>query len=341
MAKDVYRNPLFLKAIDEHFDRSDNKTRKILMAVDEADQNQILATLTSKLYDSIVNKVDDIDFGDIPRTKGDVTKLPNYDKIIDCIKTLNDILVQYKQPTEPVDTIDHALTNLRERKELFEKAYRYDIELPMVVYNTIYLSVISSISLMIATAIEYIKTPGQEGIDVSLDKAGLVKTRESLLFVNLRKFNASCNSGQMDNALEGVVRNKVKNLTGIELGVAASTLAVIGVLFAVIPIIRELIFFFYYSRTRVSEYFDAQADFLQINAHNIDNNKVKTQDDRKRVVTKQLKIVELLRKASNKIAVDAKTSEHSATKEITNTAKQKIDDVTNGSVPDSASDALF
>lgn len=336
-----YRSAHFLKAIDEYFDASDRKTRKILMAVDETDQNQILSTLTSKLYDSIVTKVDDIDFGDIPRTKGDVTKLPNYDKIVDCIKTLNDILVQYKQDTEPVDTIDHALTNLRERKELFEKGYRYEIELPMIVYNTMYLSVISSISLMISTAIEFIKSPGQEGFDIALDKVSLVKTKESLLFVNLRKFNKACNSGQIDNALEAVIKNKMKNFTGVELGLAASTVAVIGVLFAIIPIIRELIFFFYYSRTRVSEYFDAQADFLQMNAHNVQSGVGKTEIDRKKVVTKQLKIVELLRKVAKKIAVDAKVSETSATKEITNTAKKKIDDVTDGVVPDSASSALF
>ena len=60
----VYRSPEFTKAMNEYFDIQDTKTRKILLAVNEADQNKILTSLTSKLYDNIIDKVDEIDFGD-------------------------------------------------------------------------------------------------------------------------------------------------------------------------------------------------------------------------------------------------------------------------------------
>lgn len=339
---DNYRSPAFDRAINEYFDIMDTKTRKVLLAVNEEDQNQILTSLTSKLYDNIVNKVDDIDFGDIPKTKGDITSLPNYDKITDCIDTLRNILIQYKQPEDPIDTIDFALENLKLRKEMFMKAYRFDIELPMIVYNTIALSIISAISLMIATSIEFIKTPSQEGFDIILDKVSLNKTKDSLLFVNLKKFNDACKKGDIDNAMETVIRNKMKNFSGIEIGVAAGAIAIVGILFNIIPIIRELIFFFYYSRTRVSEYFDVQADLLQMNAHNIDATKIKSADERKKIITKQLKIAEMFRKISNKLAVSAKTCEVQATKEIVSKNKEKlhVDDVTD-SVPDSASSVLF
>ena len=56
----------FNDVITEHFDIHDNKTRKVLLALDETDQSSVLNSLTSKLYDNIVEKVDDIDFGDIP-----------------------------------------------------------------------------------------------------------------------------------------------------------------------------------------------------------------------------------------------------------------------------------
>lgn len=333
----------FNDVITEHFDIHDNKTRKVLLALDETDQSSVLNSLTSKLYDNIVEKVDDIDFGDIPKTKGDITLLPSYDKITGCIKTLTDILVEYKQNTEPVDTISIALENLKSRRDLFTQAYRYEVELPMIVYNTIALSVISSVSLMIATSIEFIKQPGSEGFDLTLDKVSLEKTKNSLLFSNLRKFNKTCSNGELDNSLNPLIKSKIKNFTGVEIGFAGATVATITLLFAVIPIIRELIFFFFYTRTRVSDYFDLQADLLQINAGNIDSTRIKSEPERKKIISRQLKIAGFFRKLANKISVTSKESEVHATKEIVAKAKekQKIDDVVK-TMPDSAaSSALF
>ena len=73
----IYRSPEFTKVMNEHFDIYDDRTRKILLAVNEADQNTIMKSLADKLYSHIVNKVDDIDFGTIPLSKGDITKIDN------------------------------------------------------------------------------------------------------------------------------------------------------------------------------------------------------------------------------------------------------------------------
>src|SRR5574344_1932420 len=286
----IYRPTGYMEIIDEYMDIEDAETRHVCLSVTEGDQNQLLSALTSKLYDSIVEKVDDIDFGDIPRTKGDITKLPNYDKIIECISTLRGILVQYKQKTELVDTIDTALGNIVECKELFQRAYTYNIELPIVVYNTISLSIISAISLLISTTIEFIKAPSQDSYQVAFDYTSLAKTKDHLLFTNLESFNKSCAKGDVDTSLNMIIKNKVKNFTGIEVGFVAGGFALIALILNIVPIMRELIFFFYYSRTRVADYFDIQADLLQMNAHNLELSK-NTMDDRskQRIVTKQMR----------------------------------------------------
>lgn len=341
MSNFIYRSDEFTRAMNEHFDIEDRDTRKILLAVNETDQNQVLSALTSRLYDNIINKVDEIDFGDIPATKGDITRLPNYNKLVDCIGILQNILVQYKQETKPIDLISNALENIKVRRPLFERGYKFNVELPMIVYNTVSLAIISSLSLMISTSIEFIKTPSQDNFDIVLDKVALTKTKESLLFTNLQKFNDSCKKGDIDNALEAVIKNNMKNLTGLEIGFVAGGIAIAGILFNIVPILRELIFFFYYSRTRVSDYFDVQADLLQMNAHNIEINKLGTDADRKKIISKQLKIVEIFRKLSNTLAVSCKSCEISATKElINNDKKYKTSDIMD-SVPDSASSALF
>ncbi|MGL5327853.1 MAG: hypothetical protein ACRDD7_01205 [Peptostreptococcaceae bacterium] len=329
------------KIMKEHFDIDDRETRKTLLAIDEADQNKVLTALSSKLYDHIVNKVDDIDFGTIPNTKGDLTKLEGFDRLTDCLDVMRNILIEYKQATTPVDTINTAIDNIIERKELFEKGFRYQVELPMITYSTMVLSVISSTSFLVSSCIEFIKAPNQEEFQIVLDNVGLTKTKSNLLFSNLSKFNDCCNKKQIDNCLEVIIKNNTKNLTGIEVGTVVGGIALAGLILNIIPILRELIFFFYYSRTRVSDYFDIQADLLQMNAYNLQSSNNMNKSERDRIVKKQMKIVDLFRKMSNKISISVKDSENKASKEIVDDNKKVKTTEILDSMPDSASSALF
>ena len=129
--KAFYRDPIYNKAIMEHFNMLDNRTRKVLLSMNEAGQNSVLMSLTSKLYDKIVEKCDDIDYGDIPKTKGDITKLPNYESLKETISIMHNILNEYKLDTSPVEELSVAYSNIEARKDLFERAYSYNSELPI------------------------------------------------------------------------------------------------------------------------------------------------------------------------------------------------------------------
>jgi len=336
-----YKIPGFDKVIDEYFDITHDETRKVLLAIDEADQNQVLTNLTSKLYDHIVDKVDDIDFGNIPETKGDITKLDSYDKLSNCLQVMHDLLLEYKQDLTPIKNIEEAFENVKDRKELFEKGFRYNIEFIMVTYSSITLAIVSSISFMIASCIDFIKTPTDETFDVIVDKLSLTRTKQNLLFDNLAKFNKACDKNQIDNGLEFLLKNNIKNFTGVDIGLVAGGLAIIGILLNIIPIIRELIFFFYYSKVRVSDYFDIQANLLQMNAYNLQSNEELNKEDRDRISKKQFKIVDLFRKASNAIAISNKECEVKATKDLSDDNKKYKTNELSDSIPDSASSALF
>lgn len=338
-----FKYPEFNKAITEHFDISDELTRKALIHVNEADQSQILTSLTSRLYENIVDKADDIDYGDIPATKGDITKLPNYEKIVDCINILRDLMKEYKQDTGPVEELSLAIANLQTRKELFAKAYRYNIELPMMMYCNAALSIITGVSYLIATSIEFIKSPNQDSFEIVLDKMALTKSKENMIYSNLKKFNRSCENGDMDKALNGIIMYKIKGVSEavVSMGAVAVGIGVITLILNIIPILREMVFFFFYTRTRVSDFLDIQADLLQMNAYNLEHNEVADPENKEKIVKKQLKIVDLFRRAANSISIAGKQSEVKATKDIYNTSKKmKYDDVMD-ELPDGAASALF
>jgi hypothetical protein len=322
-------------------DISDDKTRNVVLSLNEQDQDSVLLSLTGKLYEMIVDKVDDIDFGDIPDTKGDITKLPSYTKITSSIDTLTAILEQYKQSTETVDTIQNALSNLVNHKELFKRGYNANIEIIMVTYSEIALGVVNSISYMIAATIDFIKNPGDDGFKISLDRTGLARTKDSLIYSNLSRFNDACRQNQLENAFEPLIKARVKNFTGAEIGIVAGGIAIAGILLNILPILREMTFFFYATRTRISQYFDLQADLLEMNANSIRMNEIDTVDEKKKVIKRQMSIAGAFRGLSNKICIDQTGAEKDTPKAIkAEDKKMKIDDVVD-TLPDSAAQSLF
>lgn len=338
----IARSKAFTEAMNTYFDNSDNKTRNVLLAVNEADQNSVMISLANRLYNHIVEKVDDIDFGSIPLSQGDITKIENYDKLVDCVNIITEILQQYHQDITPAATVNTAINNMVDRKELFTKAYKLGTEMPIIIYNTIVLAIISSTSFLISSCIEFIKSSDGEGFDVALNKTGLVKTKDCLLFEDLAKFNKLCASGEFDKAMDYVMKQNTKNFAGLSMYGVGGAAIVIGIILLIIPIIRELIYFFYYSRTRVADYFESQATLLTMNAYNIESNLSRNDKDKKEIANKQKKIADFFKKLSNKLAVESKAGADKTKKEIDkqNKEKLKIDDVVD-SIPDSANSVLF
>ena len=338
----IYRSEAFKEAMN-YFDTTDTMTRSILLSVNEADQNTVMTSLANKLYEHIVDKVDDIDFGTIPLSKGDITKIDNYDKLTDCINIITEILQNYNQSTDSIDTISEALQNMVDRRELFTKAYKLNVEMPMIIYNTIALSIVSSVSFMISSCIEFIKLDSDKGFDIAIDKTAVVKTKDNILFTDLKKFNKICANGDFDKAMEYVIANASKNFMGASFALGAgSVAAILAVLLLIIPMIRELIFFFYYSRTKIADYFDAQASLLIVNAYNIENNLTKGDKEKKAIADKQKKIADKFKKIANTIKVNNKVGADKSSKDIKalDSKKYKHDEVLD-SIPDSSNSVLF
>lgn len=333
--------------MNEFFDITDTETRKILLAVNEADQNKVLVSLTSKLYDNVVDKVDDIDFGEIEMTKGDIEKLPNFKTLHECLNNMARLLIEFKQDTKPVDTIAECVSNLIESKHIWTKAYAVNAELPMITYNTMVLAVIEATAYMVSMCVEFIKSPSQDTMQIMIDKSALTKSKGHMLFKNIESFNSAYNKGQVEKAMMHVIDEnaKKKNFVGIYggIGVGAAVVGIAGLLFCIIPIIRELIFLFYYNRVRISDFFEVQADLLQVNAYNVENNRLDlTKEERKNISAKQMKTAEKFRKISRSIAVETSNAESKASKEVKNedNKKYKASDIME-ELPDSASSALF
>ena len=194
--------------IREHFDMTDNYTRRFIASLNESGQEQLIAALSSALYDKIVAKVDDIDFGTIPQSRGDITKVQGFTNTEQCIDIIRKLVIQYNQKTDIVDSIISAINNIRDRKDLFTKAFNIKADMPIMIYNLMVLAVERSVSLIIATCIQFVKDPTSSTVKTALDKVAYEKTMDDMLFKQLISFNALCKTGTMDKTLNSSMKSK-------------------------------------------------------------------------------------------------------------------------------------
>jgi hypothetical protein len=321
-------------------DLEDYETRKVMAVVTEADKNGVLLSLTNRLYDQIMNKYDDVDMGEIPRSKGDVDRIAQIKNLMECHVTIKDILLRYKQPTDSIDTIIDALNNLRKDKPVFVKAYRMGIEMLESIYETVTLAVVASTSLLISSCIEYVRIPNEDGFQVAVDRAALAKSKENLLFTNLKKYNEYSTNGTINNIADMLMNKRgQKALVGETIAISAVGVAVL--VLAVIPMMRELIYFFFRARTFVSDYFAVQSELLNINAYNLQYNDSISPQAREKIKGKQLGLANKFRHVSNAFEVKMKEAEKATDKEIAqDNRKFKVEELSD-KMPDSAGDALF
>jgi len=196
------------KVLSENLDISDRATRRYLVSLDEEDKNAVATALASALYDKIVKNVDKIDFGTIPKSMGDITKVDGYNETAECLDIIKKLVLEYKESTEVADTVINAIENVKGRKPLFMKGFAIKNDLAMNLYNLIVLSIEHSVSFLISVCIEYIKNADTKTIDIALDKVAYNNAHDNLLFEQLKIFNSSCGSGELDSCFAEIYKVK-------------------------------------------------------------------------------------------------------------------------------------
>ena len=208
------------KIINENFDLMDTETRQFIVSLKEdSEQSQILSALSSALYDKIVEKVDDIDFGTIPRSRGDITKVDGFDNTYECLRIMRRLIEEYRQDPTIVDNVINAIENIKERKGIFMKAYALNIEFPITFYNLMVATIENSVSFLITVCIQYIKDPESNDITTALDKVAYNNAKSNMLYEQILKFNNICNDKSLDKSLDYVIKTSKKISEAYDCGV--------------------------------------------------------------------------------------------------------------------------
>lgn len=350
-------NADYMQIVSEAYDLSDPYIKKKIIFCNEAKRQENIENIVGRLYTHIKNDVTGIDFGTIPRSKGVITKIDNYNGLVDCINSIHDLVKSYNQPTKSVDELTTAINNIKNRERVFTKAFTLNIEFPIMLYNMTVTAIVSATSLLMSSSVEFIKN-GHDSFTTSLDKVGYVKSKDHLMIEYVSQFNRNCANGTIDKLVNSCIKNNITNtnestivdaqnvksvnednffwkdngdgtktptaataITSVIMGagakyvipaIASSPLgifitAVIGagitaVLF--LFLFRKVAFFVLKTRMDISDWFEIQANYLQINAENLKyRDDPKGDDHKKKVYDAQMKWVDRFKKIANKLAL--------------------------------------
>lgn len=298
-----------------------NPAMKILMenAKTFADRNKISAlmeselkavnnTMVSNLYNSAISKAH-VDFDDIPHSKGDITKYSGYKSMMEILTLVREIASKHSVKIPEVDVVTTAISNIAVYRESFEKGFRLDKEFVILQYNTLVYACIEATSVIVSSYVDFVKRPDRNEFTI------IQNTRRGghASIQNLERFNQAVKQGEFSKVLNSVINSGKEALIGVD-DLVVPTIILGGVL-VIVPLIRELIFSFYYSRMKISDYLKHQAMLLEINKENLESVKMSAKE-RNAIVKKQTQQIEKLRRLSDAIKVDSTMSDNKATIEM-------------------------
>ena len=270
--------------------------RREVLALTEAETHNVNNNMVGKLFNSALNKAH-IDYDDIPKSKGDITKYEGYKSMVESLSLLRDISLKAAHKIPEIEIVEKALDNIVANRDLFERGIKLNKDYVVLQYNTLVMSCVIATSSLIASYVDFIKRVDTIEFVVINPKNHPGK----ICIENLSKFNQSVASGDFTKVMNSVIKANSEGLTGVSASIAGTIIvgAVLGVTF-----MRDIVFYAYYSRVKVAEYLRTQALFLELNENIINSKGYNMPAPKKaKVLQNQAELIKKLKSAAEAIDV--------------------------------------
>lgn len=285
----------------------DYNEKNEIRALESSEKIKLDNVMISNLYKSAIEK-SYIDFDDIPDSKGDITKYKGYNTMMETISTIETLASKNNVKIAEIEVIRTAISNLIAYKNLYMNGFSLRKSFVELQYNAIVMACVESTSSLIASYMDYLKR-----VDVIEFKIVKTKTNSGSHCIDiLKQYNDSVKSGDYQKLLTGIVNNKEAfvGMETITLGVVIA-----GAALSIVPLLRELIFYFYYTRMKASEYLKLQAMMLELNKNHIESLNVNPKK-KKEILKNQEQIMNKMLKLSEKIKVTQKLATTKSMQEV-------------------------
>lgn len=253
--------------------------------LNESAQINLTDAVLTKMFELTIGKYNKIDFSSIERSRGDVTKTKFYKNLNECIDTLIDIhSTTNKIPG--IVIVSEALNNMLTLKNTFEYNFRIKNNVAIMIYNSIYYAIMEATSYIIAVSIDVSKEdPAYKVYELDNKNMCLINSLEAfnkcvadgslLKFMKEASDKSTLNESIADIAVD-IAYNKIgsfitnHNVKKAAIG-AGIIISLLYVGSKIIPIIREIVYWIFKARQKISDAAKIQAEFLELNIQELKN----------------------------------------------------------------------
>ena len=200
---EFYSNEIILEALQEM--QADQIGRDKIGYVDaamEAIANpSAQATIMNKLFKE-TQKIDEIDFGKIPDSKGDITKYVYYDQLYDSIELINELMKGNQ--TKNIVAMNKLHQILLNARADFVFGFKVNNYIVTSMYKVMVANLHEMIDICIVDVTEYIRN----NLNMSMDKKSMKKVRWATS--NVKNFIKMYESGQWNTLIKYMRTNASK-----------------------------------------------------------------------------------------------------------------------------------
>lgn len=300
--------------------------RQIRMIFEDA-TSPVTRTLQTKLFQSVIDK-SHIDFGDIPRSSGDIKDYSGYSSMMETIGVLKDLASVEKnhEVSALIKIIEDAVSNITMLAPNYSKGFMNHSDYVETEYNTYVYTCVQALTSILYNYVEYVSNPMQ-GKSFKITLNNTKNRADKFYFDQLIKYNNIVKSSPMNyrKMLDKVSSSGRENFTGVEwIGIA--TIATVAL--SIVPVTRELIYRFYKMRDNLSSMLEMQATFLEMNRACLESNTALDISKKKKIVEKQDKLRNKLISIASKLRVNSAKASINSKKELQNDNKAfSIDEI--------------
>lgn len=281
--------------------------------LNEANQVQITDDALTGMMKFITDKYNSIDFSEIEKSAGDITRFKYTKMLEDNLETLDSI---YKNAavTDPgakkyVEVILHCrtvLNFLQNNRMMFSALFKAGNGMIQLLYTSLVAGIIYCTGILVSNTIRFVTTEKDTDCEVLFDEIpGTIR------HCHIKNMAYAYNSlSNFEKYLNECYKVQIKK-QGINESIGTVAFVIGGVIVGIslipniINLIREIIYSIYCSRTKISEMLAVQQELLKTNIESLEAGR-----GNKKVIARQKKIAEKLEKWKNRFAMKADTTDN-------------------------------
>ena len=300
-----------------------------IMTILEDVNSPLTRTYYDKLYQAILSKAH-IDFGDIPKSEGNIHNYSGYSNMVDTLNTIKSLAGEQKvkEVGTYADIVTKAINNIASMSATYQKGFSTKTAYVALEYNLFVYLCIEATSALLYTFVDYIKDPSKETMEIKIRNTKL--KADEFYFDQLKTYNNMIEKHGIDyrKTLETMCNKGKNNFLGVDTMVGIGVIS--AVVFGIVPVTRAVIYQVYKLRSSLSDYLDMQAKFLELNESCVKHNSNFDEKKKKDVLDKQKKLAASLKKIADTIKVKSARSITDSKRELDSDNKSfSMDDLRN------------